>query len=232
MICFAQQADSDVQLYNTVKQSFTNGFYPGVVTSTELLQKKFPESSFIHSALAYKGEALVYMESYDEAVATLQEALSHMHSGSPEIIRCNYLQGLAFYLQKKYPSALESFHLACSLALTNNDMELYPSSALYSGRAFYELEKWNEAVPLFEYVASHGKSFDKTDYGEALQKLFICYNKTGAASKTTILFNKFSESDFDKSVYMTLCFYYGDACAALKKYRDAYNAYTRVLESV
>lgn len=231
MICFAQQADSDIQLYNTVKQSFTNGFYPGVVTSTDLLQEKFPDSSFIHSALAYKGEALVYMESYEEAVETLQKALSHMHSGSPEIIRCNYLQGLAFYLQKKYPSALESFYLACSLALTNNDMELYPSSALYSGRAFFELEKWNEAVPLFEYVVSYGKNFDKADYGEALQKLFICYNKTGAATKTTVLFNKFSEADFEKSVYMTLCFYYGDACAALKKYRDAYNAYTRVLES-
>ena len=65
--CFAQQTDSDVQLFNDVKQSFKNGFYPGVVTSVDLLEKNFPESSFIHSALAYKGESLVYMESYEDA---------------------------------------------------------------------------------------------------------------------------------------------------------------------
>ena len=231
VICFAQQADSDVQLYNDVKQSFKNGFYPGVVSSAELLQKNFPESSFIHSALAYKGEALIYMESYDEAAQALESAVSHMHSGSPEIIRCNYLLGRTFYAQKKYSAALEKFHLACSLSQTNNDDEFYASSVLYSGRAFYELEKWKEAIPLFEYVASNGKSYETSDYGESLQKLFICYNKTGAATKTVTLFNKLSENDFERPVYMTLCFYYGDACAALKKNQEAYEAYTRVLES-
>ncbi len=231
VFCFAQQTDSDVQLYNDVKQSFKNGFYPGTVTAADTLQKEFPESSFIHSALAYKGEALIYMENYDEAVQSLEKAVSHMHSGSAEIIRCNYLLGLASYSQQKYPVALEKFHTACILSQTNNNQEYYPAAVFYSGRAFYDLEKWQEAIPLFEYVVANGNQFDSSDYGESLQKLFICYNKTGSAAKTIELFNKLEEDKFEKSVYMTLCFYYADACASLKKNRESYDAYTRVLES-
>ena len=177
-LCFAG-ADSDVQLFNEIKQSFDNGFYPGAVTAAEELETSFPESSFIHSALAYKGQALIYMENYDDALAALNKAVSHMHSGSPEIIRCNYLLGRAYSAQKKYSAALEKYHLACSLSLSNKDMEYYAPSILYSGRAFYELKKWKEATAPFEYVAANGKLFDSSDYGEALQKLFICYNKSG-----------------------------------------------------
>ncbi len=228
--CFAQKVDSDIQIYNEIRQNFSNGFYPGTVTAADELQKSFPESSFIPSALAYKGEALIYMESYDEALAVLQDAVSHMHSGSPEIIRCYYLLGQAFYVQKKYQQALEKYHLACSLALTNNDLEFYSPSVLGAGLAFYELENWKEASPLFEYVVSNGKLFDAADYSEAMQKLFICYNKDGQASKTVSLFNKLSQEDFEPAVYFMLCFYYGDACVSLGKNSEAYEAYSRVLE--
>ena len=233
--CFAQQIDSDVQIYNEVRQSFNNGFYPGAVTSAELLQKEYPKSSFLHSALAYKGEALINMESYEDAIEALENAVAYMHSGSPEIIRCHYLLGRALFCQKKYSQALEKFYRACSLSLTNEDMEFYPACILYSGRAFYELEKYKEAIPLFEYVAANGKPFDSAEYGEALQKLFICYNKSGSPEKTAALFNSFTKEDFEASfepaVYTSLCFYYGDACAALGKNEEAYEAYSQVLES-
>ncbi|WP_022931138.1 tetratricopeptide repeat protein [Treponema bryantii] len=228
--CFAQ-AETDVQLFNEIKQSFDNGFYPGAVTAADKLQSSYPESSFFHSALAYKGQALIYMENYDEAISSLEQALSRMHSGSPEITRCNYLLGRAFFAKKKYPAALEKFHLACSLALTNKDMEYYAPSILYSGRAFYELEKWKEAAGPFEYVTANGKLFDSADYGEAVQKLFISYNKSGNAAKTAALFKKLPEEGFEPAVYLSLCFYYGDACAALKNNDEAYKAYSRVLDS-
>ncbi len=229
-LCFAR-AESDIQLFNEIKQSFSNGFYPGAVSAAEELQSGFPKSSFIPSALAYKGESLIYMENYNDAIADLELAVSQMHSGSPEIIRCNYLLGRAFYAQKKYPADLKKYHLACRLALTNKDMDFYAPSVLYSGRAFYELEEWKKAIPHFEYVAENGNLFDSADYGEALQKLFICYNKTGKPSKTVALFKKLPEESFEPAVYLSLCFYYGDACAALKNNEEAYKAYSRVLDS-
>lgn len=230
VFCFAQQ-DTDVQVFNDLKQSYKNGFYPGVVSSADLLQKNFPESSFIHSALAYKGEALINMESYDEAISTLESAASFMHSGTPELIRCNYLLGRAFFAQKQFSASLEKFHTACSLALINKDMEFYAPSVLGSARVFYVLEKWNEAIPLFEYVISNGKLYAKNDYSEAMQKLFVSYNKSGSPLKTTVLFDKLLQDDFETAVYMTLCFYCADANAALGKNQEAYNAYCRVLES-
>ena len=228
--CFAQQ-DSDVQIFNNLRQSYKNGFFPGVVTAADTLQSDFPESAFIHSALAFKGEALINMESYDEAILTLESAISFMHSGTPELIRCNYLLGRAFFAKKQFSVSLEKFHTACRLALLNNDMDFYASSVLGSARDFYILEKWNDAVPLFEYVISNGKLFEAADYNEALQKLFVSYNKSGSPVKTTELFNKLSDDDFEPSVFMTLCFYYADANAALKNNQEAYNAYCRVLES-
>ncbi len=233
-LCFGQtfrQNDSDIQIFNEIKQSFSNGFYPGAVSAAEDLEASFPESSFIRSALAYKGEALIYMEDYDEAIKTLEKAVSHMHSGSPEIIRCTYLLGRAYFARKEYSSALTKFHDACSLSLTNNDMDFYAPSLLYSGRAFYELEKWKEATAPFEFVSANGKLFDSADYGETMQKLFVCYNKSGKAEKTAALYKKLPEEAFDPAVYLSLTFYYGDACASLKKNDEAYAAYSRVLDN-
>ncbi len=230
-LCFAQQSASDIQLYNDVKQAFKNGFYPGVVTSVELLENEYPESSFIPSALTYKGEALLYMESYDEAIFTLESAIAHMHSGSDAIIQCNYLLGRALYNKREYQRALEKLYLACNLSFTNADMTFYPHCIYYSGLSFFELEKYGESIPFFEYVISNGKSYIKSEYDEVIQKLFLSYNKSALAEKTIALFNKLSAEDFASSIYMTLYFYYGDACAASKKYNEAYKAYSSVLES-
>ena len=231
VFCFAGQADSDVQIYNEVRQTFTNGFYPGTVSAANLLREKFPESSFTHSALAYKGEALINMESYDEAVRTLESALSYMHSGSPEIIRTTYLLGRAYYHQKKYQKAIEKLHLACTLCLTNNETDFYSPSVFYSASALYELEEYKKAIPLFEYLVSHGDSFSLSDYSEVVQKLFVSYNSTSEWKKTAALYAKFSESDFEEKIYLTLTLYNADALAALGKYKDAYNDYCRVIEN-
>ena len=229
--CFAQQVSSDVQLYNEVKQTFENGFYPGTVSAADKLQKNYPESTFTHNALAYKGEALINMESYDEAVKTLEAAIAYMYSGSAEIIRSTYLLGRAYYHKGDYNSAIEKLYLACKLCLTNDSMEWYGQSLLYSGRAFYKLEQYKNALPLFEYVVSNGKNYSSSEYTEGLQKLFISYNKSGNSQKTISLFEKLNQQDFEKEIYFTLLLYYGDACAEAKQYQKAYDAYCRVLES-
>ena len=206
----ADLAATDVQLYNEVKQTFGNGFYPGTVTAADQLQKNYPESTFTHNALAYKGEALINMESYDEAVKTLESAITYMHSGSPEIIRSTYLLGRAYYQKGEYNSAIEKLYLACKLCLTNDSMEWYAQSVLYSGRVLFKLEQYKDSVPLFEYVISNGNSYSSNEYTESLQKLFIAYNKTGNSAKTITLFEKLNQSDFENEIYYTLCLYYGD----------------------
>ena len=222
---------SDAQLYNEVKQTFDNGFYPGTVTAANQLQKNYPESTFTHNALAYKGEALINMESYDEAISTLESAVTYMHSGSVEMIRSTFLLGRAYYQKEEYSAALEKFYLACKLCLTNDSLEYYAPSVLYSARVFYQLQQYKDAVPLFEYVVSNGKLYAPVEYSECLQKLLVSYNKTQAYAKSISLFEKLNQNDFDKEIYFTLCIYYGDACAESQKKQKAYQAYCNVLES-
>ena len=49
MLFAADVTASDAQLYNEVKQTFENGFYPGTVSAADQLQKKYPESTFTHN---------------------------------------------------------------------------------------------------------------------------------------------------------------------------------------
>ena len=188
-------------------------------------------SATLISDLIYKGETLINIGSYTEAVSTLKQAAERINPNASELIRCNYLLGRAYFCQKQYSESLEKYHETCSACLAKKDMEFYAAAILDSGRAFFELKKWKEALPHFEYVVANGKQFLSSDYNEALQKLFVCYNKCALYSKTKTLFEKFSENDFEKEVYLTMCLHYGNACAALNKKNEAYAAYSRLLEN-
>ncbi len=150
---------------------------------------------------------------------------------SDEVIRTTYNSGQSAFNKKDYKKAVERYHKTCSLCLAKNNLTYYAPALFNSGRAFYELGKWSEACGPFEYVVTNGNLFNRADYNEALQKLFVSYNNSGQPSKTVTLFNKLSEKDFDSEVYLMLSYYYANACAALKKNNEAYNTYLRVIES-
>lgn len=222
---------SDVNLYNEINLAFKNRYYPGTVDKVNLLEKQFPDSVFMSSALAYKGDALINMYRYDEAISTLENAISHMHTGSLEMSHCTYLLGKAFYYKKNYSKALEQFHLACNLSFTDGVMYYYHSSILYSARSFYALEKYEEAYPLFEYVISNGNQYTKADFDEALQKIMLSYNYAGKENKTLELFAQLNKEDFSEELYYTLCIYNADACKQLNKNNEAYEYYCQVVEN-
>lgn len=222
---------SDVNLYNEINLSFKNHYYPGAVDKVNQLQKKYPDSVFLASALAIKGDAQINMLRYDEAIETLEKAISQMHTGSSELPHCVYLLGKAYYYEKKYSEALKQFHLACSLSIIDNEMEYYHSAVLYSARVFFILENYAEAYPLFEYVISNGIYYTKNDYDEALQKIMLSYNRAGFAEKTISLYSQLNQVDYSESLYYTLCLYNADACKQLNKNHEAYEYYCQVVEN-
>ena len=229
-----ENSDSDLTLYNEINLAWKNHFYPGTVDKVNQMEKQFPDSVFIPEVLTYKGGSLINMARYDEAVETLGQAISHMHTGSPLITQATYLLGKSFYLKKDYKSALENFHLAASLALTDENLEFYNPSILYAGKIYYLLENYEKAYPLFEYVIRNGKNYDKKEYGQALQKLMLSYNKAGESGKTLALFNQFNKEDFcqnfDDELYFSLCLYNADAHKNLNENKEAYDFYCQVIE--
>ncbi|MBP5519385.1 MAG: tetratricopeptide repeat protein [Treponema sp.] len=228
---FPQEVVSDVAIYNEVKHSFNSGFYPGTVSAANQLQSSYPDSSFLRYALAYKGEALINMKSYDEALKTLEAALTYMHSGAPEFIRSRYLMGRAYFELKNFPLALENLYIACKLSKTNGDYTSYPESVLYAGRAYFELNDFEKSILLFEYVVKNGKKYSEAEYSEVLQKLFMSYNKTGRSKNTIALFAKLDEAKLQKTVFMNLCMYQAEALEQQKDFKAAYDSYCRILES-
>ena len=221
---------SDVALYNEINLAFKNKYYPGTVDKAEQLERQYPDSVFLIPALACKGDALINMYRYKEAIETLNRAISHMHTGSEEMIRCSYLLGKAFYYEKNYGQALEKFHLACTLALTDGVMEYYHPSVLFSGKIYYLLKDYEQSVPLMEYAVANGNKYSKTDYNEVLQSLMLSYNQTGKAKKTCDLYVQFDEKSFEKDFFLTLTLYYGDALKILNKNKEAYDSYCKVIE--
>lgn len=221
---------SDVALYNEINLAFTNKYYPGTVDKAELLEKQYPDSVFVIPALAYKGDALINMYRYQEAIETLNRAISHMHTGSEEMAHCSYLLGKAYYFEKKYDQALENFHLACTLALTDNVMDYYNPSVLYAGRIYYLLEDYEQAVPLMEYVIANGNFYTSADYLEILQELMLSCNLGGKPEKTCSLYIQLDEQTFTQDFYSTLTLYYGDALKLLNNNKAAYDSYCKVIE--
>lgn len=228
---------SDVFLYNEILLTFKNGFYPGTVDNAEELQKSYPDSPFMYSALAYKGDALIKMGSYQEAGNTLEMAISYMHSGSKEITRCVFLLGKSYFKQSKYSQAAQQFHKACSLAELNNEPEYYSQSLMYAGRIFFISNDYESAIPLFEYAVSNGSLYNQSDYVEAVLKLIISYNNTKNQRKTVKLFNNLfangydeNKSIFSSGIYAELCLYNADANNALGQKKEAYESYRKIIE--
>lgn len=226
----AESTVSDVVIFNEINLAYKNSYYPGTVDKVNLLIKEFPDSVFLEQALAYKGDALTNMGQYDEAIETLNQAISHMHTGSKEITHCIYLLGRTYYFKKNYPLSLQYLHKACSLALTDKDMQYYNPSILYSAKIYYLQEDFKTAYSLYEYVIQNGKAYSQNEYREALQKLMLSYNRSGLYSKTVNLFDKLNKEDFSEELYLTLSLYRADALKGMNRNMDAYQAYCQVLE--
>ena len=224
-------SSSDNALFNEVNNAFKNQFYPGTVEKASLMQKNYPNSVYIQQVLAIKGEALIRMGQYDEAILTLENAVSHMHTGSQEFSHCLYLLGRAYAEKKDYTKALNNLYKACTVALADKKMDYYHPAIFTSAKIYYFTEDYAKAVPLFEQSLSYRGAYSKKDYDEILQKYLLSCNRSGAAQKSVELFNQISPASYEPFLYNTLKLYAADAFELLGKNREAYDYYCEVVES-
>ena len=66
------------------------------------------------------------------------------------------------------------------------------------------MQKFNEAIPLYEFIILHGNVYQKNDYVESLKKLVICYNNTGNKSKTEKLLAKINKEELGLETFQQL----------------------------
>lgn len=222
--------NSEISIYNEVSSAFEIGFYPGTVEKANLLQKLYPDSVFVLPSLVKKGESLINLKEYDEAIITLEDALSRMHTGSEDFARCYFLLGKVLYLSEKYDDALSVFHNACVVSFSDDSKEFYNQSIFYASKIYYQNENYKKAIPLYEYIVSNGKSYTMEEYEEALLKLVTSYNNSEMAYRAVDLYNKISRTNLKKSIYLSFCLDIAESYEKLGDYLRAYEIYCSIVE--
>lgn len=222
---------SDIALYNEINLSYQNGYYPGTVDLVELLEKSYPESAFVDSALICKGNAYFNMQRYDDAVKTMNYVCQKLEAESEQTIECYFIIGKSFFYKKNYKASLENLYSACKTSLKTKNMEFYPQAVLYSAKAYFALEEYSSAVSLYEYVIENGKKYSISDYNNSLQQLMICYNSSGNEKKSVDLYEKIKSEEFSPTLANILKLYAADSHRKLGDVKTAYNYYADVLQN-
>ena len=225
---------NDVRLFSEMSAAYNSRFYPGAVKYADELKKNWPHSALIPRTLVYEGECLFMLGRYAESAAVLNQALPLVSGEHILAASCWYWNGRTAFEQKGYEASAAAFYQACSILKNiaedgERSAQYYNSSVLYAGRSCMYLEKYDAAVPLFEYVIAHGTLYTHTEYAESAFDLFKSYSMTKQYKKILALYPQLNA--IEQPVYDSLTLYAGDAEAATGDYRSAYDLYCKTLVS-
>ncbi len=220
--------ETDVSVFNELSSAYNSGFFPGAVQYADKLSSEFPDSAYIGSALAIKGECLVRLSNFDAAYEALSAA--EKLDSEPQLKKSTkYWLAKVYDYKKNYPGALSLYHEYC--VSSGEKGKYFPAAIFDSGVIFYKTSDFKNAILNFEYVAKNGARYSDSDYYSALLKLADSYNKSGKAKKTIQLYSKIEKQKIPSVVYYVFTEYAGDAYCALKNYKTAYEYYCVVLKS-
>lgn len=220
--------ETDVSIFNELSSAYNSGFFPGAIQYSDKLASEFPDSAYIGSALAIKGECLVRLSNFDDAYEVLSAA-EKLDSDLQLKNSTKYWLAKVFDYKKNYPEALSLFHEYC--VSSGEKGKYFPAAIFDSGVIFYKTSDFKNAIQNFEYVAKNGARYPDADYYSALLKLADSYNKSGKAKKTIQLYSKIEKEKIPSVIYYAFTEYAGDAYCALKNYKAAYEYYCVVLKS-
>ena len=225
---------TDLSLFSEINFAFNNHFFPGTVEKVSQMEENYPDSVFLQKSILLKAESQINMQLYDDALYSLSKVETQLHVGMEDYSKCNYLYGKIFYLKKELKKALEYFYNACNSSLTSKNLDFYNLSVFYSSKIFYDLEKFNDSIPLMEYILQTPQCCPSNeDYYEILQKIMISYNKTENPKKSIELFEKIKnqKESIPNEIFLSLCIFKADALSLLEKNLDAYNLYCDVVNN-
>ena len=228
--CFA----TELSLFSEINLAFKNHFFPGTVEKVSQMEEEYPDSVFLQKSLLLKAESQINMQLYYDALVSLAKAENQLHFGMEDYSNCNYLYGKTFYLKKEPKKALDYFYKACNSSLTSKNLDFYNPSVFYSAKIFYDLEKYNDAISLMEYILQTPQCCPSNeDYYEILQKIMISYNKTDNPQKSVELFEKVNnqKDSIPNDIFLSLCIFKADALSLLEKNLESYNLYCEVVNN-
>ena len=230
--------DDDVYLFTELSAAYRNGFYPGVTQYAARLKAQYPHSVLYGRASLYAGESYFHLGRNDLALAELSDA-ERFTAGDNELsARCFYWKGRTLFRLGRYAEAAAGLYQAA--LQSGQSGALYAPAVLYAGKSCVLLERYDQAVPLLEYVISHGSLYTAGDYSNSCELLFNCYNKLAQYDKLCTVYDRLASDGssanrrpaaIDGAAWLRLTLQAGDADQASGRYRRAYERYCSVLSA-
>ena len=233
IVC-ASSYKTDSAVFNGLLSAYNSQMYPGAIQYAEMLERDFPDSESLGSALLIKGECLVRLNRFFEAEETLLQAKRFCETNKTLLNECAFWLGAVYEGIFDYDEALKKYSEYCLGA--GREKKYYSAAVLQIGTIYFKKHDYKKAIPLFEYVVQNGTNFSSEDYASALFCLMDSYNNSGMSEKTVALFEKISREDFSQmalpayfySIFMERM---GEACENLGEYKAAYDIYCEILAS-
>ncbi len=225
-------------LSSQLSAHYSAGFYPGVVRIAEEILRTEKDSLAAFRASVYEGESLFRMGRVQDAISVLEAHQFTADALNPESIQLSvarfYWLGRSYFSQGELPRAQNSFFSCASLCTefaaktAENLAEYYAFSLLYGGNCYFAASDFKNAVPLFEYVISHGEQYSLEDYEDSALALAQCYNSLGGeknAQKCVQFVSSLENAAFNSNTKDALLVLKGEAQEMLGDYREAQNSY-------
>lgn len=243
-LCFSAvvYARSDVSIMRDVLQSYSSNSYPGVVQFVDELEKYSPSSLQLGKALCLKGESLYRLGRTRDALDVLEKAVSLNRNDSEILIASYFWKGRAEYDLGNYNKSVSSFYSVLKVHSENfsnqgakeKNTEIYNNlSVFFGGKSFFALGKYEEAIPLFEFVIGNGSDYSASNYEETLLSLYQAYLNVSAYQKLVDSYDALPQKGnfLSPDVKNKCALLSGDAAVALKQYKKGCEYYKTVFES-
>lgn len=235
-------ARSDVSIMRDVLQAYSSLSYPGVVQFVDELEKTSPTSLQLGKALSIKGESLYRLGRSKEARDVLERAVLVNGNDAETLIASYFWKGRAEYNLGDYSKSIFSFYSVLNVYYENfsnqltqeKNTDLYNDlSIMYGGKGFFALGKYEQAIPLFEYVIGNGSDYNSSDYEETLLSLYQAYLNISEYEKLINSYDALPQKGnfLTPDVKNKCTLLAGDAAVALKQYKKGCEYYKEVFES-
>lgn len=226
---FSQGIESETSVYKELSSYSAAGYYPGVIEKADYLEKYYPNSVFLNSALISKAEALNGLKNYSDAKQCVLRAIQSIQKNNEDYSRAYFVLGLCDYNLGLKKTALNDFHEA---ACVDNKNDFYRAKAIFeSGKVLNELKEYKKARIPLESVIAEGSNYERSDYNEALFLLIDTYENLTEYKKAVSLFEKLNADDFSKETYNLLEYKIAPCYEKNKNPMKAYNIYCSLIES-